>query len=161
MLVRHCLPLIRRVFDLSQQPVLMPAADLHDTSRLDRVWKELHRVQHSNLKKVARTAFRYNSELALDLSFEIWFHGGTIAHTFVIYSLFTYIAIYQFRTCGSRFLGENAICWHIAAALYDANTPNGQVVTAGGAWLFDGALCACGAIHGADGLQASDLHKLQ
>jgi hypothetical protein len=56
------------------------AADRNDTARLNHVWSALRELQSSNLRKVAATSFRYKSELALDLGFEIWFHGGTIAH---------------------------------------------------------------------------------
>ena len=80
----------------------------------------------------------------------------------IMYSFFTHIVVmYHFRTCGPRFLGKNAVRRHVAAALYDAKAPNGQAVATGGAWLLDGTLCACGAILRADGMQASDLHKLQ
>lgn len=54
----------------------MPAAEL---LRMNRVWRELHSQQQSNIRKAASNAFRYRSQLALDLSFEIWFHGGMIA----------------------------------------------------------------------------------
>jgi hypothetical protein len=69
---------ICRVFDLSQQLVPPPAAVAHDIVRLDRVWKELYAQQHINIRKATSTSFRYNSELVLDLSFEVWFRGGIV-----------------------------------------------------------------------------------
>jgi hypothetical protein len=43
------------------------------------VWSALHHQQQANLQKTAATLFRYNSELVLDLSFEVWFRGGTLS----------------------------------------------------------------------------------
>ena len=61
-----------------------PAEDRYDTARLNRVWSAHRELQSSNLRKVAATSFRYKSELALDLGFEIWFHGGMIARSFTV-----------------------------------------------------------------------------
>jgi hypothetical protein len=54
-----------------------PAAVAHDIIRLDHVWNELQAQQQANIRKASSTSFRYNSELVLDLSFEVWFRGGT------------------------------------------------------------------------------------
>ncbi len=50
--------------------------DVYNVARINRVAHSHWEQQVDNLRKAAPTAFRYTSELVLDFSFELWFHGG-------------------------------------------------------------------------------------
>ncbi len=50
--------------------------DRYNIPRMQRVTRTLFDQQMQNLHKAAPTSFRYYSELVLDFSFEVWFHGG-------------------------------------------------------------------------------------
>ena len=52
--------------------------DWHNRARLQRIWLALEELQRRNLARAGPNAFRYaECPIALDLSFEIWFRGGT------------------------------------------------------------------------------------
>ncbi len=76
---------ISRVFD-PVQGRLERRGDVYNVARMNRVARHLWEQQVDNLRKAAPTSFRYTSEVALDFSFQVWFHGGMYVWVWVCIS---------------------------------------------------------------------------
>ncbi len=80
--------MISRVFD-PVQGRLERRGDVYNVARMNRVARHLWEQQVDNLRKAAPTSFRYTSEVALDFSFQVWFHGG----------MYVWVWVCVFRVC--------------------------------------------------------------